>query len=110
MTALRLNLRTRAETAPGSGDWREAIQIRELPARETALLLCDVWNDHWCRSAAQRCDALAPRIARTVEAARGQGVQIVHAPSDCMAFYEGAPQRRRLQEVPRVEPPQTGSA
>src|SRR5262249_546781 len=39
---LRLNLRTRVEPFKGTGAWDEATLVKELPVRETALLLCDV--------------------------------------------------------------------
>jgi nicotinamidase-related amidase len=103
---LHLNLRTRVEPFRGSGEWEEVPLRREIAPAETAFLLCDVWDAHWCRSAARRCDALAPQINRAVEAARAQGVFIIHAPSECMAFYADTPQRRRMQETPRVHPPE----
>ena len=44
---LRLNLRRQVERFPGSGAW-EAVSIqRTVPAAAVALLLCDVWDDHW---------------------------------------------------------------
>jgi nicotinamidase-related amidase len=75
-----------------------------LPAT-VALLLCDVWDDHWCSAAARRVDALAPRIDAVVAAARALGVLIVHAPSDTLAFYADWPQRRRALALPAIEPP-----
>lgn len=102
--AFRLSLRTRVETSPGSGAWQEVLTRETIPAGQTAVLLCDVWDDHWCRSAARRCDALAHKMAPVANAARARGAQIIHAPSDCMAFYEGTPQRARMQQAPTAEP------
>ena len=102
---LKLNLRTRIETFKGSGAWDEAAIVKELPARETAILICDMWDKHWCQNATKRCDALAKKMELVLKAAREQGVLIIHAPSECMDFYKDAPQRKRIQEVKRVEPP-----
>lgn len=73
-------------------------------AAETALILCDVWDRHWCGPAAERLDAMVPRMEEVVRACRAAGIQIIHAPSDTMSFYEGTPARRRIQAAPRVEP------
>jgi nicotinamidase-related amidase len=102
---LKLNLRSQVETPAGSGQWKEATQAREFPARETAILICDMWDQHWCRSATQRCDAIAHKMAPVIEAARARGVQIIHSPSDCMEFYKETPQRRRMIDAPHVDPP-----
>jgi len=70
---------------------------------ETAVIICDMWDAHWCRSATRRCGELAPRIDRFAKAARQAGAFIVHAPSDVVKFYDGTPERRRAQEAPKVK-------
>src|SRR5690606_27514319 len=45
---------------------------------------------------------LAPRLNQVLAKARAQGVTIIHAPSDCMAHYEGHPGRHRAQSVPKA--------
>lgn len=102
---LRLDLRTRVELFKGSGVWEEAHVERAFPVAETALLLCDLWDSHWCSGAAARVDAMVPRVEATVAAARARGLQIIHSPSDTMPFYAEAPHRRRILAVPRVKPP-----
>ena len=102
---LRLTLRRRVERLPGSGAWEAVTLQRTVPAAAVALLLCDVWDDHWCRGAARRVDAMAPVMNEVVAAARAHGVLIVHAPSDTMAVYADAPQRRRVLAAPRSAPP-----
>jgi nicotinamidase-related amidase len=100
----RFQLRTRVEPFKGSGQWQEVTLPMEATPESCALLLCDVWDNHWCPSAARRCDELAPRIGAVVEAARARGVQIVHAPSDCMEFYAETPQRRHMETIARIAP------
>ncbi len=100
-----LTLRTRFEAFKGSGEWREATLKAAFEPKKTALVICDMWDDHWCKSASRRCDALAKKAAPVVEALRKKGVLIVHCPSDCMAFYADAPQRKATQKVPMLKPP-----
>jgi nicotinamidase-related amidase len=102
---LHLSLRTRLETFKGSGTWDEVVLCKDWPARETALLVCDMWDKHWCPTATQRCAALAKKMAPVLAAAQARGITVIHAPSECMDFYKDTPQRRRIQEVPRVPPP-----
>lgn len=103
---LRLNLRSRVEEPPGSGQWKEVVTPKEFAPAEVALLLCDVWDVHWCKGANERLAKLLPRMAEVVKVLRSQGALIIHAPSDTMAFYEGTPQRKRAQAAPPVKPPE----
>ena len=72
-------------------------------AQETAVIICDMWDAHWCKSATRRCGELAPKIDAFAKAARAKGALIVHAPSDVVKFYEGTPQRKRAQDAPKVK-------
>lgn len=71
-------------------------------ASRTALIVCDMWDLHHCKNAVIREREMAPRLNEVLEKARGQGILIIHAPSSCMAAYEGTPARRRAQEAPRA--------
>lgn len=73
-------------------------------AEPLALILCDVWDAHWCRSANARLDAMIPQMAQVVEASRAAGVRVIHAPSDTMAFYDGTPARERARAASRPLP------
>lgn len=72
---------------------------------QTALIICDMWDNHYCQSAAQRVGVMAPRMNEVVTAARNHGVMIIHAPSGCMEQYAGTPQRARMIAAPHVEAP-----
>ena len=102
---IRLRLRTRVEPFKGSGRWEEVHFEKNLSVPETAILICDMWDKHWCRGASERCEILARRMAPLAERARAHGIQIIHAPSDTMEFYKDYPQRMRILELPRAEPP-----
>src|SRR5262245_28721509 len=72
--------------------------------KKTAIVICDMWNKHWCKGATERVAEMAPRMNDVVRKAREQGVFIIHAPSDTMKFYEGTPGRKRAQAASKVTP------
>ncbi len=100
---LNLNLRTRVETATDSDRFYEVTTPAEWNANETAIVICDMWNDHYCRNAARRVAEMAPRMNEVIKRARDMGVLIIHSPSGCMDQYEGTPQRKLAQQAPKVE-------
>ena len=79
--------------------WNATEEIMEWNARETAIVICDMWDQHWCKGATERVGEMAPKINELVEVARKKGVTIIHAPSDVIQFYENTPQRNRLKNV-----------
>jgi nicotinamidase-related amidase len=102
---LRLPLRSRAEAFKGSGEWQEVHLDAAVPVPQTAILICDMWDKHWCSGASRRVDGLALKMAPVLDAARARGIQIIHAPSETMDFYKDWPQRRRMLRIAIVEPP-----
>ncbi|HVR74704.1 MAG TPA: isochorismatase family protein [Planctomycetota bacterium] len=94
-----LHLRSRAGTG-GAVERTEA-----WDPRRTALFICDMWDDHWCKGASRRVGELAGPLDDAVKAARARGVFIIHAPSTTVAPYEGTPQRRRAQAAPFARTP-----
>jgi len=100
-----VNLRSRVEAFKGSGEWQEVSLRSEIEPKRTAVVLCDVWDNHWCRGAAGRVDVLAPRIEKFVEAARKSGVLVIHAPSDTMEFYKDSLPRLVIIGLPKTAPP-----
>jgi nicotinamidase-related amidase len=100
-----LRLRSRVELYKGSGDWREVVVDAPFSASSSALILCDMWDNHWCQGAAGRVGILARKIAPVVDAARAHGFLIIHAPSDTMQYYKDAPQRVNMLAIPPVQPP-----
>ena len=102
---IKLKLRTRVETFKGSSVWDEVTLTKDVPVAEVAIIICDMWDKHWCDGATERCGALAEKMAPVIKAARAKGVQIIHAPSETMNFYKDTPQRRRVMLAPPVEFP-----
>jgi nicotinamidase-related amidase len=102
---LRLHTRRQIEETPKSGSWKSEEKIAEWDAKKTAIIICDMWDKHWCKGATERVGEMAPRMNEVVKAARAKGVFIIHSPSDTMKFYEGTPQRKRAQAAPKATPP-----
>lgn len=102
---LLLHLRQRREEPAGSG----TIKVVESPAEwnvaETAIIVCDMWDDHHCKLAAQRVGILVPKMNQVLTAARNRGVMIIHAPSETMNIYAGTPYRQRMEQARPARPP-----
>jgi type 1 glutamine amidotransferase/nicotinamidase-related amidase len=103
--ALHFLARTRTEVSPKSGRFEVVEQPLEWDAKQTALIICDLWDKHWCDGATQRVGEMAPRIDALAKNLRAHGGLIVHAPSDTMAFYKDSPQRKRSIDAPLANTP-----
>ena len=102
---LRLRLRSRVEVFKGTDIWHEVFVDKWSSVLETAILLCDLWEKHWCVAASERVDEMVPRVDSVISAARNLGVQIIHCPSGTVDDYADTVFRRRIQNIPRVEAP-----
>ncbi|HYW46510.1 MAG TPA: cysteine hydrolase family protein [Bryobacteraceae bacterium] len=102
---LSLRARRRGEQPPGSGKILVSEEVLRWEVAQTAIIIIDMWDTHTCHTSAQRVAAMAPRMNQVVDAARSRGVMIIHAPSDTMKFYEGRPQRLRMQRAPMAPSP-----
>ena len=89
--------RSRQLTAEGCVEVLE--ETVSWPTAETAIVICDMWDDHWCAGAARRVGELAGPLNAMLESARERGIFIIHAPSSVVDFYEGSPQRERAREA-----------
>ncbi|HTD86541.1 MAG TPA: protein-signal peptide and transmembrane prediction, partial [Candidatus Binatia bacterium] len=88
---------------------RKDMEVRNVPVQidphGTAIIICDMWDQHWCKGASERVAEIAPRMNEVVSAARKRGMFIIHAPSETMDFYKDTPQRKRALEAPMVIAP-----
>jgi len=101
---LLVRLRSRVEIKKGSGKFQPVVREQEWIASETMIIICDMWDDHYCKLAAQRVDMMAPKMNRVITAARNHGVMIVHSPSGTMDKYENTPYRKRMKQAKHAEP------
>jgi nicotinamidase-related amidase len=104
---LTLHARSRVlhEGADGQSSFVPEVKTIQWDPRRTALVICDMWDQHWCRGAAARVAEMAPAVNKLVHRARDLGILIVHAPSTCVDFYKDTPQRRLAQTAPQAAPP-----
>jgi hypothetical protein len=100
-----IEFEARTRRAAGQGGEESVLTRRTVEPAKCAVVVCDMWDDHWCKSAAKRCDALAKAAGPLIDALRKEGMTIVHCPSDCMAFYKDHPARKRALAVKPTDPP-----
>lgn len=100
-----LRLRTRTEAFKNSKAWQEAYFEKSFEPRKTAILITDMWDEHWCKATTRRVKLLAAKIEPVVETARAAGIQIIHSPSDTMKFYKNYPEREVMIRQALVKPP-----
>jgi nicotinamidase-related amidase len=101
----RLPLRTQVQPFKGSKVRESARFEREFSTRQTAIVICDMWDKHWCAGATRRVTELAHKMEAVLETCRASGILIVHAPSETMGFYKDYPQRRVMQLLTPATPP-----
>ncbi|NBO92842.1 MAG: isochorismatase family protein [Planctomycetia bacterium] len=96
---LKLNLRSRDK------DGKESVSVVEWNPKKTAVFICDMWDDHWCRSAARRVGEMAGPLDKVIGDLRERGVMVVHAPSSVTSFYKNTTQRKRAIDAPFARTP-----
>ena len=97
-TQLRISMEKRMPSDSMKGETIIANDIQEWDPKETAIIICDMWDKHWCKGATDRVGEMAPVINDVITAARNKGALIVHAPSDCMDYYKNYPGRKMAQK------------
>jgi nicotinamidase-related amidase len=100
--ALSLNLRSRVKSQ-GATSFQEK-RVTWAP-KKTATIVCDMWDDHWCKSAAGRVAELAGPMNQMLRTARSRGVFIIHSPSTVTTYYKDTPQRLRARQAPASPTP-----
>ncbi len=85
-------------------DGSSAILTRKVAwdPKQTAVIVCDMWDSHHCLNAVRRVQEIAPRMNRVLEKARNIGALIIHAPSSCMEPYQNHPGRKRAAAAPKA--------
>lgn len=102
---LEIALRSQVQPFKGTENWTEVSFTEKVEPKSCAVILCDIWDKHWCENATKRCGEIAPKVNQVVKKCRERGMFIVHCPSDTMAFYTDSPARKRMQEFAKVEFP-----
>jgi len=99
---LVLVTRSRAPLADDTGRFRVVQNKIEWDPKQTAIIICDMWNQHWCKGATERVAELAPYMNDVVSKARDNGVLIIHAPSGTIGAYADHSARKRAQDAPKA--------
>ena len=97
---LTVELRSRVAIPDSPKQSRVDCQTQQWDLGQTAIIICDMWDKHWCKGATERVAELAPVINRVVCAARDRGVLIVHAPSGTIDHYRDHPARLTAMRAP----------
>src|SRR4029453_12717906 len=92
----KLTVHKRSRVADGTGFTVKEVAETWQPG-QTAIIVCDMWDSHHCLNAVRRAVEMAPGMKAALEAARKQGVTIIHAPSSCMEPYANHPGRKLAQ-------------
>ncbi len=98
-----LHARRQVETKTGTGRYHAITDTVEWDPKKTAVVICDMWDKHWCAGATKRVGEMAPRMNEVVAKARAMGILIIHCPSDTLDFYKDTPQRKLAQSAPASE-------
>jgi len=104
-TALQLTLRQRIKSSARPDGYAAVEKKAAWDPQKTAIIICDMWDDHWCRSASRRVGELTGPLNDVVKTARSRGVFVIHAPSTVTAFYKDSPQRKLARNAPKAATP-----
>lgn len=103
-TPLKFHTRSRERVAD-SDEYKVIEKTVEWDPQRTAVVVIDMWDNHWCKGAAARVAELAGPMNEVIDAARKRGAFIVHGPSTCVDFYADTPQRKRAIDAPFAKTP-----
>src|SRR5277367_5924256 len=98
-------LRGRVQPFKAVAEWQSVRIEHSFGKATSAIVICDMWDKHWCSGATSRVGLLAQRMDPVLRKAREAGILIIHAPSDTMDFYKDFPQRKAMLRAPEAQPP-----
>src|SRR5665648_304523 len=79
LPVMKVSMQKRLPSELEKGAFYITSEIQEWNPSETAIIICDMWDQHWCKGAAARVAEMAPSMNNVVSIARDRGVFIVHA-------------------------------
>jgi nicotinamidase-related amidase len=102
---MHLKLRTWIHPFKNSSEWKPATFEETILSSHSAIIICDMWDKHWCKGATTRVEGLARRMEPVLEEARAKSILIIHAPSETMPSYANSPGRLLAEEAVHIDPP-----
>ena len=95
----------RSQDKAADGSYKIVEKEQSWKTHKTAIIICDMWDGHWCKGAERRVGELAVPMNEIIQQAREQGTLIIHAPSSVVDFYKDTPQRKRALSAPLTKAP-----
>src|SRR4030043_1277778 len=74
LPAFDVSLQKRLPSERDTGTYYIASEIQKWNPSETAIIICDMWDQHWCKGAAERVAEMAPFMNNVVSIAREKGI------------------------------------
>ena len=93
-------LNARSYLKDDQNNWIQNKEVLHWEPGETAIIICDMWDRHWCDGATIRVAEMVPRMNQVIKKARERGTMIIHAPSGTVDYYKDKPQRIKLINAP----------
>ena len=59
----------------------------KVDGSSVAVILIDIWDNHWCKGMATRGLVLAKKVNSLLPTMRNSGIRIIHSPSSCRPYY-----------------------
>lgn len=91
-----VHLRYFNQTSNSSRTTSSVIQWR---VNETAIIVVDMWDNHYCKSALSSVVKLAPSMNLFLNRVRSFGASIIHVPSNVHHSYSKYPQRLKVTQM-----------
>ena len=102
---ITIKTRSQVVTATNGGKYEPMEKEATWETTQTAVIIVDMWDDHWCPNAAKRVTEMAKPMNKVIKLAREKGMLIIHAPSSTVDFYKGTLARKRSINAPSASPP-----
>ena len=103
---IELNLQHQTlDKTNGFSTWKTIKTKTNWKPSKTALLLCDIWDSHWCRGAVKRLNLMTKQMNNVTSSCRSLDMPIIHAPSSTLDFYKDTPARKRVKSIPPFDIP-----
>lgn len=82
-----------------SNSSRPTSSIIQWRVNETAIIVVDMWDNHYCKSALSSVVELAPSMNLFLTRVRSFGASVIHVPSNVHHFYSKYPQRLKVLQM-----------
>lgn len=73
-------------------------KLLSFDPQKTAVIVSDMWEQHWCKGATKRVGELAPRMNALIQQLRDMGVKIIFCPSGTETVYKNYKQKKELDK------------